>query len=380
VADTEAIGRGVVPPPRPGGLAETDFVAEAMRKSAVQLKERDDENAALAAVLQKELEQKVRSEESSRRLASIVESSEDAIVSKSLDGKVTSWNRSAERLFGYSAAEIVGQPISILIPPDRQNEGPEILERIRRGERIEHFETFRVRKDGALVPISLTVSPLYDGQGNIVGASKISRDVSQRHRADLHQQALYELVARVNRAAAMPEIYDAALDAMGRCIDADRAAILLNDAGISMKFVASRRLSDTYRATAEGHSPWLPSETNPQPVWIDNIASASLPAALKSAIETEGIRALAFVPLTYEKRLLGKFMIYFDAVHPFSASELRPVETIARQVAFAIERQRDAEALERLVNERTESLREVMAQMEEFTSTVSDHLRAPELG
>jgi PAS domain S-box-containing protein len=377
VADTEAIGQGIVPPQRSSGLAETDFVAEAMRKSALRLKERDDENASLAAVLKAELDQKVRSEESSRRLASIVESSEDAIVSKSLDGKVTSWNRSAERLFGYSAAEIIGQPLSILIPPNRQHEAPEILERIKRGERIEHFDTFRVRKDGALVPISLTVSPIYDGEGNIVGASKISRDVSQRYRAELHQQALYELVARVNRAAAMPEIYDAALDAMGRCIDADRAAILLNDASGSMKFVASRRLSDAYCAAAEGHSPWPASEANPQPIWIDDIASASLPPALKGAIEAEGIRALAFVPLNYEKRLLGKFMIYFDAVHPFSAPELRPVETIARQVAFAIERQRDADTLERQVNERTASLREVMAQMEEFSYTVSHDLRAP---
>jgi PAS domain S-box-containing protein len=348
-----------------------------MRKSALRLKERDDENAALAAVLQAELEQKVRSEESSRRLASIVESSEDAIVSKSLDGKVTSWNRAAERLFGYSAAEIIGQPISILIPAERQHETAEILGRVKCGERIENFDTVRLRKDGALVPISLTVSPLYDGQGNIVGASKISRDVSQRHRADLHQQALYELVARVNRAAALPEIYDAALDAMGRCIDADRAAILLNDASGSMKFVASRRLSESYRAAAEGHSPWQPSETNPQPIWIDDVTSALLPPALKAAVESEGIRSLAFVPLTYEKRLLGKFMIYFDAVHPFSASELRPVETIARQVGFAIERQRDADALERLVSERTASLREVMAQMEEFSYTVSHDLRAP---
>jgi PAS domain S-box-containing protein len=377
VAQTEAIGSGAVPSERSTGLAETNFVAEAMRKSALRLSQRDDENAALAAKLKMELEQRRRSEEASRRLASIVESSEDAILSKNLDGIITSWNRAAERLFGYSAAEIVGQPITILIPPDRAHEPPQILDRIRCGERIEHFETFRVRKNGELVPISLTVSPLYDQDGNIIGASKISRDVSQRHRADLHQQALYELVARVNRAEALPEIFDAALDAMGRCIEANRAAILLADASGAMKFVASRRLSDEYRGKVEGHSPWNVADQNPQPIWIDDIANADLAAPLKTAIEAEGIRALAFVPLTYEKRLLGKFMIYFDAPHVFSAAELRPVETISRQVAFAIERQRGADALESLVTERTASLRQVMAQMEEFSYTISHDLRAP---
>jgi PAS domain-containing protein len=112
VSDAEKIGTGVVPPVRSSGLAETDFVAEAMRKSALRLKERDDENAELAAVLKAELEQKRRSEESSRRLASIVESSEDAIVSKNLEGIITSWNQSAERLFGYAAEEVIGRPRS----------------------------------------------------------------------------------------------------------------------------------------------------------------------------------------------------------------------------------------------------------------------------
>jgi PAS domain S-box-containing protein len=377
VAQTEAIGLGAAPSARNTGLAETNFVAEAMRKSALRLKERDDENAALAAELKTELEQRRRSEEASRRLASIVESSEDAIISKNLQGVVTSWNRSAERLFGYSAQEMVGQPVSILIPRERAHETPQILDRIKCGERVEHFETFRVRKNGELVPISLTVSPLYDQEGHIVGASKISRDISQRHRAELHQHALYELVARVNRAEALPEIYDAALDAMGRCIEVNRAAILLADASGSMKFVASRRLSDEYRNKAEGHSPWNASDQNPQPIWIDDIANAGFAAPLKAAIEAEGIRALAFVPLTYEKRLLGKFMIYFDAPHVFSAPELRPVETISRQVAFALERHRGAHALETLVGERTASLRQMMAQMEEFSYTISHDLRAP---
>ncbi|WP_407169723.1 PAS domain S-box protein [Bradyrhizobium sp. ORS 111] len=124
-----------------------------------------------------------RAERLANLLASIVECSDDAIVSKDLDGIITSWNRAAERIFGYSANEAIGQPITLVIPEDRQSEEPEILARIRRGERIDHFETVRQRKDGSLITISLTVSPVKDVHGNIVGASKIARDITEQKRA-----------------------------------------------------------------------------------------------------------------------------------------------------------------------------------------------------
>jgi PAS domain S-box-containing protein len=113
-------------------------------------------------------------------LAAIVESSDDAIVSKTLDGIITSWNASAERLFGYTASEAVGQHISLIIPTDRSNEEKVIIEKIKRGERIEHFDTVRVCKSNKLIDISLTISPIRDGQGKIIGASKIARDISER--------------------------------------------------------------------------------------------------------------------------------------------------------------------------------------------------------
>ncbi len=112
-------------------------------------------------------------------LAAIVQSSDDAIISKSLDGIITSWNDSAKRLFGYTAGEAIGQSISILFPPDRLNEEPQILERLKRGERVDHFETIRVRKDGSQLAISLTVSPLKNAAGQIVGASKVARDITE---------------------------------------------------------------------------------------------------------------------------------------------------------------------------------------------------------
>ena len=126
-----------------------------------------------------------RAEQASRQLAAIVESSEDAIISKDLNGIIASWNHGAERLFGYTAEEAIGKSISFLIPPDRHDEEPAILERIRRGERIEHYETIRQRKDGRLLDISITVSPIRDAQGNIVGASKIARDITRRKRVEI---------------------------------------------------------------------------------------------------------------------------------------------------------------------------------------------------
>lgn len=116
------------------------------------------------------------------QLAAIVESSDDAIISKDLNGIIQSWNRGAERLFGYPAWEAIGQPITIIIPSDRLDEEPAVLARIRRGERIDHYETVRCRKDGTFVHISLTVSPITDMRSQIVGASKIARDLTQRKR------------------------------------------------------------------------------------------------------------------------------------------------------------------------------------------------------
>ncbi|MGB7826883.1 MAG: PAS domain S-box protein [Pseudolabrys sp.] len=115
-------------------------------------------------------------------LASIVETSDDAIVSKNLDGVITSWNRGAERVFGYSAGEVVGQPITIVIPEDRQREEREILTRLGQGERIDHYETIRLRKDGSLIVVSLSVSPVKNAEGKIVGASKIARDITEQRR------------------------------------------------------------------------------------------------------------------------------------------------------------------------------------------------------
>ncbi|MGL4966238.1 MAG: PAS domain S-box protein [Inquilinus sp.] len=159
------------------------FDAEGRLTGAVNMlvdisdRHRAEQQALVAA------EDRAYGEQAAQRLAAIVESSDDAIVAKDLNGIITNWNRGAERLFGYTPAEAIGQPITIVIPADRLDEEPEILARIRRGEHVEHFDTIRRRKDGSPIEISLTISPIRSRTGEIVGASKIARDITERQRA-----------------------------------------------------------------------------------------------------------------------------------------------------------------------------------------------------
>ena len=137
-----------------------------------------------------DLTDRVHADQIRQRLASIVESSDDAIISKDFDGIITSWNNGARQIFGYTADEVIGKPITILMPPDRYDEETDILGRIRRGERIDHYETIRQRKDGRLLDISLTVSPMRNAEGRIIGASKVARDITERKHAEARQTLL----------------------------------------------------------------------------------------------------------------------------------------------------------------------------------------------
>jgi len=137
-----------------------------------------------ASKVAREITDRKRAERSTALLAAIVDSSDDAIVSKTLDGIITSWNHSAERIFGYSAEEAIGKHITLIIPRDRWDEEASIIERLRRGERVDHFRTIRQRKDGSQFDVSLTISPVRDSEGTIIGASKVARDITAEVRAD----------------------------------------------------------------------------------------------------------------------------------------------------------------------------------------------------
>jgi PAS domain S-box-containing protein len=138
----------------------------------------------MAMVLAAAVAESVRGEEARARLAAIVESSDDAIIGKSLDGRIESWNAGATRLYGYAADDVIGRSVSILAPPDRSEEVPQILARLKRGEHVQPFETIRVTKDGRPIAVSLTISPLTDSRGRILGASTIARDVTERRRVE----------------------------------------------------------------------------------------------------------------------------------------------------------------------------------------------------
>jgi len=328
-----------------------------------------------------------------QRLAALVESSDDAILSVDLDGTVATWNKGAEQLYGYEAEEVIGKSVTVLVPADRQEEEPKILERIGRGEPVQHYETVRLRKDGRPIVVSLTVSPIADTSGTVIGASKIARDITERKRVEAalakradEQAALYQFTDRLFRANSRDDVYDAALDAIIRALGCERASVLVfDDAGV-MRFVAWRGLSDGYRKAVEGHSPWTRDTRDPQPIAINDIDAAELDASLKAIVKAEGIGALAFIPLTARGELIGKFMAYYPAPHVFTDSDINIAVTIARQLGFGLERlgaeehrRRAEETKELLLGESRHRIKNTLATVQAIASQTLRHRRAGRL-
>jgi PAS domain S-box-containing protein len=254
------------------------------------------------------------------RLAAIVESSDDAIVSKDLTGTITSWNQGAERLFGYSADEAIGRSITMLIPSDRLSEEDMVLARIRRGERVEHFDTIRRRKDGSLVDVSLTISPIRDAGGTIVGASKIARDISDRKRfeselAELQRRLMGLAVASASILGTpdVDAVLSATMDLARGVFSSDGYALWRVDAsggwrvaqsfGVSQDFAADVRagiaVPDGGRAV-----PFA------EPLVCEDVAAHPLLADVREAFAREGIASLVAFPLVIHGERSGAMVFY----------------------------------------------------------------------
>ncbi|WP_316816108.1 PAS domain S-box protein [Pedobacter nyackensis] len=178
-------------------IQSLDGVKKNIRPNPVPLLNNKGEIIGAVSTLIDITEQK-QAEQKQAMLAAIIESSDDAIISKTLDGNITSWNKAAERLFGYTENEVLGKHISLLIPKERLNEENLIIDKIRSNKNVSHFETFRVAKDGHQIPISLTISPIRNSKGNVIGASKIARDISAQKNAEAELQKLYEDIKTLN--------------------------------------------------------------------------------------------------------------------------------------------------------------------------------------
>lgn len=325
------------------------------------------DGATVQLAFAREITEPLKTEQAGLLLAAIVDSSDDAIVSKDLNGVVTTWNKSAERLFGYSAREAIGRTVAeLLIPDDRQDEELTILARLRRGERVDHFETVRRRKDGSLLDISLTISPVKDTRGRIIGASKIARDISDRKRAErairsFNEQLAADLAAltRMQQLSVRPlqvdefplllgEIISAVIEITG----ADMGNIQLLEEG-QLRIAAHRGFDAPFlnyferiregAATACGAA----FETR-QRVIVEDVANSTMfsDGPTLGILLDAGVRSVQSTPLiTRGGDLIGMLSTHYRAPTQPTERDLRLLDILARQTADLIERQRAEAAL-----------------------------------
>jgi two-component system NtrC family sensor kinase len=337
-----------------------------------------------------------RAEETRERLAAIVDSSDDAIIGHTLQGIITNWNRGAERLYGYNPEEVIDQPLALLVPPDLSDDLPHLLARLQRGERIDHYETQRLHRDGTRLDVSLTISPIRDGTGQIIGASKIARDITARKQAEKTHQFLAEastlLASSLDPATQLEQLARLIVPTLADwcCVD------ILHDDGLihrltvvhadPAKAALAAQLRQQYAVLTPETPHTLVRVLRTGQSWFDPAVS---PTRLRAEARDEPhgtlVQALGFqseiiVPLLARGRVLGTITcVLGEGVRRYSAADLDLAEELARHAALAFDNARlyqEARAaqealeqahavLEQRVAERTAALEREMAERQQ---------------
>jgi PAS domain S-box-containing protein len=286
-----------------------------------------------------------------RLLAAIVESSDDAIVSKDLNGIIASWNRAAERIFGYSSVEAIGRSITIIIPEDRLHEEAEVLRRIRSGQSVDHFETIRRRKDGTLVPISLTVSPIRNAHGKVIGASKIARDISDRRRAEAaiaestavrsdFQRRLLALTRAAGAVLATPErqqVFEATMSLARDLIAADGYALWRLDRESELwRPMASFGVSKEFLHSIAPERPRPGTVPFHEPLAVDDVHAAPMLALRRDDYAREGIRSMLVVPMSIRGETTATLVFYFREPRSLSPEDTQAGGALGSLAAAAV--------------------------------------------
>jgi PAS domain S-box-containing protein len=323
------------------------------------------------------------------RLAAVVESSDDAIISKTLDSVITSWNRAAERIFGYSADEVVGKPITILIPHNLLDEEPSIVERLRRGERIDHFETVRLRKDGTPLHVSLTVSPLRDAKGVIVGASKIARDITLQKRLERETKEQVGILRLLNDASAaisaqlelqalMQTVTDAATQLSGARFGACFYNVVNTEGESHQLYTLSGGLprnTPVFAPTFSGTGVIRSGDISTDPRYGKMGLHHGMPAGLLP------VRSYLAAPLIARSgAVIGGLLFAHPDANVFTERSEQLVAGVATQASIAVQNAELYEAAQREIatRERAEAaLLEMDRRKDEFLATLAHELRNP---
>jgi PAS domain S-box-containing protein len=300
--------------------------------------------------------------EAQRRFAAVVSCSSDAILTKSAQGIITSWNGAAERLYGYAAVEAIGRPISMLVPARRRGEERQILRRVFAGEHLSHYETERVCKDGREVVVSLSVSPVRDEDGRVVEAAVIARDVSATRRTERHRQRLQAVSAALSEAVPPEDVVEAVLSEGVAAVEADAAVVALIEPGqarlrlLGMRGYPPELAARMEEITVDAPVPLAEVLRTGEPVWIDEPGEAHRRFSDADRFELERESDVAALPLVVHGRTIGALGLRFRRAKRVAPEDRAFMVALAQQCAQALERAR-LFAAERQARQRAEEAR-----------------------